>query len=127
MVDAYAAVRRAAGASDIVKDSLENNDLETIPANLGSLPPYSRSNLNIDKRDRDYFRFDSPNGSLMTITTDYPQGLGALAVHSLESPTRRLRTPCSRRRHRTHCERAGTFRLQSSGGTSSNSGCGARC
>ena len=86
-VDAYAAVRRAAGASDIVKDFFENNDLETIPANLGSLPPYSRSNLNIDKRDRDYFRFDSPNGSLMTIALAYPQGLGALAVHSLESPS----------------------------------------
>lgn len=87
MVDAYAAVRRAAGASDIVKDFFENNDLETIPANLGSLPPYSRSNLNIDKRDRDYFRFDSPSGSLMTLALAYPQGLGALAVHSLESPS----------------------------------------
>ena len=65
MVDAYAALRRAAGSSDIVNDSLEKNDLETTPVNLGSLPPYSRSNLNIDKRDRDYFRFDSPNGSLM--------------------------------------------------------------
>jgi hypothetical protein len=85
VLDAYAAVRRAAGVSAIVKDALENNDLETIPTNLGSLPPYSRSNLNIDKRDRDYFRFDSPNGSEMTITTSYPQGLGALAVHSLES------------------------------------------
>ena len=87
MLDAYAAVRRAAGASDIVKDFFENNDLETIPANLGSLPPYSRSNLNIDKRDRDYFRFDSPNGSLMTIALGYPQGLGAIAIHSLESPS----------------------------------------
>lgn len=86
-IDAYAAVRRAAGASDIVKDFFENNDLETIPANLGSLPPYSRSNLNIDKRDRDYFRFDSPNGSFMTIALAYPQGLGAIAVHSLESPS----------------------------------------
>jgi hypothetical protein len=85
-LDAYAAVRRAAGASDIVKDFFENNDLETIPANLGSIPPYSRLNLNIDKRDRDYFRFDSPNGSLMTIALSYPPGLGAVAIHSLESP-----------------------------------------
>jgi len=87
VIDAYAAVRRAAGASDIVKDALENNDLETIPTNLGTAPTYTRSNLNIDKRDRDYFRFDSPNGSLMTITLNYPGGLGNVAVHSLESPT----------------------------------------
>ena len=87
MVDAYAALRRAAGSSDIVNDSLEKNDLETTPVNLGSLPPYSRSNLNIDKRDRDYFRFDSPNGSLMMLTLNYPAGLGNVAVHSLESPT----------------------------------------
>ena len=31
VLDAYAAVRRAAGVSAIVKDALENNDLETIP------------------------------------------------------------------------------------------------
>ncbi len=86
-LDAYAAVRRAAGASDIANDFFEKNDLETTPANLGSLPPYTRSNLNIDKRDRDYFRFDSPNGSLMTLALAYPQGLGAIAVHSLASPS----------------------------------------
>ncbi len=93
MIDAYAALRRAAGASDIVKDALENNDLETIPANLGTGPTYTRSNLNIDKRDRDYFRFDSPNGSLMTITLNYPAGLGVVAVHSLESPAGVCETP----------------------------------
>jgi len=61
-LDAYAALRRAAGSIDIVKDPLEINDLDTIPSNLGTAPTYSRANLNIDKRDRDYFRFDSPNG-----------------------------------------------------------------
>lgn len=86
MLDAYAAVRRAAGTSGIVKDFFEPNDLETSPATLGNFPPYSRSNLNIEKRDRDYFRFNSPNGSLMTIALAYPQGLGAISVHSLESP-----------------------------------------
>ena len=86
-IDAFAAVKRAAGASDIVKDFFENNDLETIPANLGSLPPYGRSNLNINKRDRDYFRFDSPNGSLMTVALASPKGLGTISVLSLESPS----------------------------------------
>jgi hypothetical protein len=84
-LDAYAALRRAVGSIDIVKDSLEINDLDTIPSNLGTAPTYSRSNLNIDKRDRDYFRFDSPNGSRMTLTLNYPAGLGTVAVHSLVS------------------------------------------
>jgi hypothetical protein len=84
-LDAYAAVKRAAGATAIVKDFFENNDLDTIPANLGSLPPYTRANLNLDTRDRDFFRFDSPNGSLMTLALNYPQTLGAVAVQSLVS------------------------------------------
>jgi len=34
-LDAYAALRRAAGSIDIVKDPLEINDLDTIPSNSG--------------------------------------------------------------------------------------------
>lgn len=85
MVDAYAAVRRAAGASPIARDALENNDPATNPTDLGSTPPYGRSNLNIDGRDRDFFKFDSPNGNRMTITMTYPQGLGAIAIDRLDS------------------------------------------
>lgn len=84
-IDAYAAVRRAAGASPIVKDALENNDLEGNPANLGSTAPYLRGNLNIDARERDYFKFVSPNGRRMTVTLAAPAGLGAVTVDTLVS------------------------------------------
>jgi Subtilase family len=90
MVDAYAAVRRAAGASPVVRDALENNDLAASPTDLGPTPPYARSNLNIDGRDRDHFKFVSPNGNRMTIGMAYPQSLGATAIDSLES----LRDAC---------------------------------
>jgi hypothetical protein len=85
MVDAYAAVRRAAGASPIVRDALENNDLPTAPTDLGAVAPYSRSNLNLDGRERDHFKFVSPNGNRMTLTLAYPQGLAAVSVDSMVS------------------------------------------
>lgn len=85
-VDAYAAVRQAAGTSPIVDDALERNDLEKSPSNLGSKASYNTKNLNIDNRDRDYFVFDSPGGSQMTLAFAYPDVLGSLAVQTIESP-----------------------------------------
>jgi len=93
MLDAYAAVRRAAGSSPIVPDALENNDLDSVASNLGAAPLYSRANLNIDARDRDVFKFSSPNGRRMTVSLAYPQGLGAISVDSLESLSSACGTP----------------------------------
>jgi hypothetical protein len=84
-VDAYAAVRQAAGASPIVDDALERNDIETDPTDLGDQPSYGKTNLNIDSHDRDYFAFNSPGGSLMTLTLDRPDVLGSFAVQQFES------------------------------------------
>jgi len=82
-VDALAAVRRAAEDINILPDRFENNDLETAPTNLGAMPPYNHPNLNMDARDRDYFRFESPGGATMTLDLTYPQGLGTLSVFDL--------------------------------------------
>ncbi len=86
-LDAYAAVRRAAQGIDIVKDRFEvgagGNDLT--PTNLGAIGPYSQPNLNLDGRDRDYFRFEVPGGSTLTIDLQYPQGLGRLSLLDLDS------------------------------------------
>src|SRR5690606_32317403 len=63
----------------------ERNDLESEATNLGATPPYSHPNLNIDSRDRDYFRFESPGGSTMTLQLEYPAGLGTISVFDLAS------------------------------------------
>jgi hypothetical protein len=84
-VDAYAAVRQAAGTSPIVDDPLERNDIETDPTNLGNQPSYSKTNLNMDNHDRDYFAFNSPGGSLMTLALNRPDVLGSFAVQQFES------------------------------------------
>lgn len=85
-INAFAAVERAAGAFSIVRDLAENNDLETIPTDLGSAPTYNRVNFNVDARDRDYFRFQSPGGSMMTVSLQYPQGLGQVSIFDIEGP-----------------------------------------
>src|SRR5690606_23464457 len=84
-IDALAAVRRAAESIPIHPDRFERNDLESEATNLGATPPYSHPNLNIDSRDRDYFRFESPGGSTMTLQLEYPAGLGTISVFDLAS------------------------------------------
>lgn len=85
-VNAYAAVRQAAGTTPIVDDALERNDLDTDPTNLGNQPSYSKTNLNIDNHDRDYFLFNSAGGAVMTLNVARPDVLGSLAVQQFESP-----------------------------------------
>jgi Subtilase family len=86
-IDAYAAVRQAAGVTPIVDDALERNDLDTHPSDLGILPSYSRNNLNIDNRDRDFFLFNSPRGSVMSLTLVHPRVLGTVGVLAFDVPT----------------------------------------
>lgn len=85
VLNAFAAVKRAAEGTALVADASEPNDIT--PTNLGSAASYSRNNLNLDGRDRDYFRFDSPGGGTMTLQLVYPAGLGDISVLSLESVT----------------------------------------
>ena len=85
VIDAVAAVRRAAQNIPMVNDRFENNSLETNPTNLGAAPPYNQPNLNIDSADRDYFRFDAPGGSTATINLSYADPLGPVSVFSFDS------------------------------------------
>jgi hypothetical protein len=86
-VDAYAAVRRAAEGIAITEDRFDNgpvsNDLTATV--LNGPPPYNQANLNLDERDRDYFKIESPGRSLMTVDLQYPEALGALSILNLES------------------------------------------
>lgn len=85
VVDALAAVRRAAAGIPMVNDRFENNSLETNPTNLGAAPPYVQRNLNINGGDRDYFTFTAPGGSTATIDLSYVDALGPVSVLELES------------------------------------------
>jgi len=83
-IDAYAAVRRAAGASPIVKDAFESNDQASSATIFGPQPRYTFTNLNLDSRDRDYFQFVSPGGRQMTVTMAAPTGLAPIVIDSLD-------------------------------------------
>lgn len=82
-IDAYAAVRRAAESIPVVNDRFEDNDLT--PTDLGSSASYNQANLNVDGRDRDYFKFESAGGSTMTVDLEHPEGLGAVTLLDLQS------------------------------------------
>lgn len=82
-IDAYAAVRRAAEGLSMVTDRYENNDLT--PTDLGSAASYNQSNLNVDGRDRDHFKFEAPGGATMTVDLQYPEALGAVTILDLLS------------------------------------------
>lgn len=84
-IDALAAVRRAAEGIPNLEDRHEPNNLESTPTNLGAVAPYSVPSMSINARDRDYFRFDSPGGSRMTINLQYPAGLSTITPFSLHS------------------------------------------
>ncbi len=84
-IDALAAVRRAAEGIPNLLDRHEPNNLETTPTNLGVTPPYSVPSMSTNARDRDYYRFESPGGSSMTISLQYPEGLSTVSIFSLYS------------------------------------------
>jgi hypothetical protein len=92
-VDALAAVRSAAEGIPNLPDRLEPNNVETAPADLGPAPPYNFPNLSIDSRDRDYYRFQSPGASTMSLQLEYPAGLGALSILSLRGAEGRCQQP----------------------------------
>ena len=85
VIDALAAVRRAADGIPMVNDRFENNSLETTPTNLGAAPPYVQPNLNINGGDRDYFAFTAPGASTATINLSYVDALGPVSVFSFDS------------------------------------------
>lgn len=85
VVDALAAVRRAADGIPMVNDRLENNSLEANATNLGAVPPYNQPDLNINSADRDYFTFAAPGASTATITLNHTEALGPVSVFSFES------------------------------------------
>lgn len=85
VIDALAAVRRAADGIPMVNDRFENNSLESNPTNLGAAPPYNQSNLNINGGDRDYFTFNAPGGSTATINLSYVEPLGPVSVFAFDS------------------------------------------
>jgi hypothetical protein len=87
-IDAYAAVRRAAEGIPAVTDRFEvgpgGNDIT--PTDLGAAASYSQPNLNLDRGgDRDYFKFQVPGSSVMTIDLQYPEGLGPLSLVNLDT------------------------------------------
>ncbi|HNO80207.1 MAG TPA: S8/S53 family peptidase [Phycisphaerae bacterium] len=85
-IDAYSALRRAALDIAIVEDRFDagaGNDLT--PTDLAAPAPYNQANLNLDERDRDYFKFESPGSSTMTVNLQYPVTLGDLALLNVES------------------------------------------
>jgi len=84
IIDALAALRRAADGIPMVPDRFEPNSLETTPANLGAVPPYNQANLNIDKHDRDFFKFVSPGASTATITLNFPPAIANVSVFDLQ-------------------------------------------
>jgi hypothetical protein len=84
-IDALAAVRRAAEGIPNLQDRHEPNNLDSTPTNLGAAPPYGASSMTINARDRDFFRFDSPGASNMTISLQYPEGLSSISIFSLHS------------------------------------------
>ena len=83
VVDALAAVRRAAQPFAMVNDRHEPNSLDSNPTNLGAAASYAENNLNIDSQDRDLFRFNVPGGSVATISLRYASGLGAVSLFDL--------------------------------------------
>jgi hypothetical protein len=85
VVDALAAVRRAADGIPMVNDRFENNSLEANATNLGAAPPYTQPDLNISSTDRDYFTFAAPGASTATITLNHTEALGPVSVFSFDS------------------------------------------
>ena len=85
VIDALAAVRKAADGIPMVNDRFENNSLESNPTNLGAAPPYVQPDLNINGGDRDYFTFTAPSGSTATINLSYTEALGPVSVFTFDS------------------------------------------
>ncbi len=84
-IDAYAAVRRAAEGIDNLPDRFEPNNGDAAPTDLGKKPSYSEPNLSLNANDHDFFKFESPGASQMTITLQSPGGLGNISVINLLS------------------------------------------
>jgi subtilisin family serine protease len=84
-IDAFAAVHRAAEGIAIVPDRFEPNNGPGAPATLGGFAPYSAPDLNLSAADQDWFKFESPGASQMTINLQSPSGLGHISVISLLS------------------------------------------
>jgi hypothetical protein len=85
VIDAYAAVRSAAENIPAVRDRFEtgtagNNIVErATPLNGGG--PYNQPNLNIDKpNERDFFAFEVPGQSVMTLNLQNPDSLAGLSL-----------------------------------------------
>jgi hypothetical protein len=93
VVDALAAVQRAAQGVPIVNDRFEPNDTDLIATDLGSAPPYNQANLNIDTRDRDFFRFVVPGAAVGTIQLQYPRALGNLSIYDFHADSMRCANP----------------------------------
>jgi hypothetical protein len=93
VIDALAAVRAAAQGIPIVNDRFEVNDTDLLATDLGSAASYTQANLNIDSRDRDFFRFVVPNASVGTIQLQYPQALGNMSVFEFQADSMRCAAP----------------------------------
>jgi hypothetical protein len=85
VIDALAAVKRAAAGISMVNDRFENNSLEGNPTNLGAASTYVQQDLNIDAGDRDYFTFTAPGGGTGIVNLSYAEALGPVSIHSFES------------------------------------------
>jgi subtilisin family serine protease len=85
VIDALAAVRKAAEGIPMVNDRFEDNSLESNPTNLSAAPPHVQQDLNINGGDRDYFTFSAPGGSTAIINLSHVEALGPVSVLAFDS------------------------------------------
>ncbi len=83
VLNALAAVRRAAEPFPMVRDRHEPNGPDKFATDLGTAAAYTENNLNLSTTDRDFFRFNSPGASIANVTLRYASRLGTASIHEL--------------------------------------------